>query len=235
MKALVRISRQLSKAVKALAFAPPVAYVYNPLEYARGPHEAYLERYARPGQVLLVGMNPGPFGMAQTGVPFGDVGITREFLGIEGPVKRPRKQHPKRPVTGFDCPRGEVSGTRLWGWVQERFGTPERFFDRFFVANYCPLVFMGETGRNITPDKLKVPEQKALFDVCDAALAETATALKSPMVIGVGGFAEAACRRALDGTDLEVARVLHPSPASPIANRGWAPQAEAQLAALGVL
>ena len=68
---LAAISRSLSRKVNALAFSPPVTHVYNPLDYARAPHEAYLTRWGKgPKQVLLLGMNPGPFGMAQTGVPF---------------------------------------------------------------------------------------------------------------------------------------------------------------------
>ena len=71
---LARISRALARDVQTLDFSGPVTHVYNPLEYARAPHEAYLERWGRgPKRVVLLGMNPGPFGMAQTGVPFGDV------------------------------------------------------------------------------------------------------------------------------------------------------------------
>src|SRR5690606_1352475 len=106
-----------------LRFRDPVEYVYNPLEYARRPHEAYLKRYGTgPKEVLLLGMNPGPFGMAQTGVPFGEVAHVREWLGIEDGVDRPAVEHPKRPVLGFDCKRAEVSGARLWGWARDRFG-----------------------------------------------------------------------------------------------------------------
>ena len=235
MKRLVEISRTLSDTVSGLGFAPPVAYVYNPLEYARAPHEAYLHKYARGGATVMVGMNPGPFGMAQTGVPFGDVAMVRDFLEISGAVKKPAREHPKRPVEGFDCPRSEVSGTRLWGWARERFGKPDAFFDRFFVANYCPLVFMGETGRNITPDKLPASEAEALFWACDRALAALVAAMESEVVIGIGAFAKRACDRALADMPVRVGQVLHPSPASPTANRGWAEQAERQLEALGLL
>src|SRR5688572_32536315 len=95
-------------------------------------------------------MNPGPFGMAQTGVPFGDVAMVRDWLGIVAAVAKPRDEHPKRPVLGFECQRSEVSGARLWGWARARFGTPQRFFERFFVANYCPLAFMESSGANRT-------------------------------------------------------------------------------------
>src|SRR5688572_27997054 len=112
---LVEISRTLSKAMRKLEFSAPVTHVYNPLEYARIPHEAYLERYGSGRkEVLLVGMNPGPFGMAQTGVPFGDIALVRDFLGITGAVTRPASEHPARPVLGFELGRGEVSGQRLW-------------------------------------------------------------------------------------------------------------------------
>ncbi len=232
---LVPISRALAEAVSALRFGPPVACVYNPLAYARGPHEDYLARFgAPPKEVLFLGMNPGPWGMAQTGVPFGEVGLVRDWLGIDGPVGRPEPEHPKRPVEGFSCTRSEVSGRRLWGWARDRFGPPEPFFERFFVWNYCPLSFLEETGRNRTPDKLPVAERAPLFARCDAALAEVVAALEPRLVVGIGAFAERRARQALRGHDVAIGRILHPSPASPKANQGWAPQAEAELAALGV-
>jgi single-strand selective monofunctional uracil DNA glycosylase len=232
---LVEISRELSERVATLTFAPPVCCVYNPLEYARAPHEQYLTRYgAGPKEVLLLGMNPGPFGMVQTGVPFGDVAMVRDWLGISAPVARPRAEHPKRPVQGFECRRSEVSGARLWGWARDRFGTPERFFSRFFVANYCPLAFVEESGRNLTPDKLPAAEQRALCEACDEALRAVVRTLAPRIVVGVGGFAERRARAALEGSGVRIGTILHPSPASPLANRGWAPAIERQLQALGV-
>ena len=232
---LVSISRRLSKQVDALSFAPPVHTVYNPLAYARAPHESYLERYGRaPKQVVMVGMNPGPFGMAQTGVPFGDVSVVRDWLGITGTVKKPASEHAKRPVLGFECARSEVSGTRLWGWAKDRFDTPERFFQRFFVVNYCPLCFMDAGGKNVTPDKLPAAEQRALFEVCDRALAETIELLAPSLCVGVGAFAKKRLELALGGEGPTIGTILHPSPASPLANRGWAGHVEQQLTALGV-
>jgi single-strand selective monofunctional uracil DNA glycosylase len=232
---LVPVSRRLSAAVDALTFARPVTHVYNPLEYARRPHEAYLTRYGSGRrQVLLLGMNPGPFGMAQTGVPFGDVTMVRDFLGIDAPVRKPRLEHPKRLVHGFECPRPEVSGTRLWGWVRDRFGTADLFFRDFFVVNYCPLVFMEETGRNRTPDKLPAGERAALFSACDAALRQIVARLEPRVIVGVGGFAERRIREALPDFDGRIGGMLHPSPASPLANRDWPRQADRALCALGV-
>jgi single-strand selective monofunctional uracil DNA glycosylase len=230
------ISRRLARAVDALAFAPPVTHVYDPLVHARVPHERYLARWARPGiEVLLLGMNPGPFGMAQTGVPFGEVALAREWLGVEGPVERPAREHPARPITGFACPRSEVSGARLWGWARARFRTPEAFFARFFVWNYCPLVFMEASGKNRTPDKLPASERAALYAPCDAALRAIVEHLGPALVVGVGAFAHERARVALTGFPQRTGSILHPSPASPSANRGWAAQAEAGLGALGVV
>jgi single-strand selective monofunctional uracil DNA glycosylase len=232
---LVEISRALSERVARLRFAEPVHCVYNPLEYARAPHELYLSRYGDGRkEVLLLGMNPGPFGMAQTGVPFGDVTMVRDWLGIVAAVTKPQHEHPKRPVLGFDCQRAEVSGTRLWGWARDRFITPERFFERFFVANYCPLVFMESGAANRTPDKLPAAEAQALIGACDEALRHLVQLLRPRIVIGVGGFAERRARVALAGQDVAVGTILHPSPASPLANRGWAKAVEQQLQRLGV-
>lgn len=232
---LPKISRALSKRVGRLRFGVPITHVYDPLDYARVPHERYLERYGSGTKhVILLGMNPGPFGMAQTGVPFGDVAMVRDWLGIDGAVKRPRDEHPKRPVLGFDCPRGEVSGTRLWGWARDRFTTPERFFSRCFVVNYCPLCFMESSGKNYTPDRLPAAERAPLFEACDEALRAIVTELRPAWVIGVGAFAQAAAARALDGQAVRVGTILHPSPASPLANKGWAERIERQLGELGV-
>jgi single-strand selective monofunctional uracil DNA glycosylase len=232
---LVATSRRLAREADKLRFAAPVTNVYNPLIYARAPHELYLRRWGD-GQksVLFLGMNPGPFGMAQTGVPFGDVARVRDFLGIEAAVGRPEVENPARPVTGFACTRSEVSGTRLWGWAERRFGTAAAFFARFFVHNYCPLVFMEAGGRNRTPDKLGGGEREALYEVCDRALRDVVAELKPTHVIGVGAFAEARARQALADTNITVATILHHSPASPAANKDWAGKIEAQLRALGI-
>lgn len=234
---LVEITRRLAGAADGLRFAPPVAFVYNPLIYARAPLERYLELWgAGPKELLFVGMNPGPFGMMQTGVPFGEVGLVRDWLGITGEVGRPAAEHAKRRVEGFACRRSEVSGARLWGWAKSRFGSPERFFARAFVWNWCPLGFLDAGGRNLTPDKFPGAERQAIEAVCDDALAQVVATLGVKRVIGVGAFAEAAARRALQGApgsvgSLAVTRILHPSPASPAANRDWAGQVDAALAA----
>ena len=172
--------------------------------------------------------------MAQTGVPFGEVALVRDWLRIEGRVRSPKSFHPKRPIEGFTCTRSEVSGARLWGWARDRFGTPERFFERFFVLNYCPVAFLEESGRNLTPDKLPIAERKPLLEQCDRALRDTMEVLQPSLVVGVGTFAERRAREVLDGCGLEIGMVLHPSPASPKANRGWAAIAERELASLGV-
>ncbi len=219
----------------SLRFDAPVACVYNPLVYARRPFEAYLRRYgAGPREVLLIGMNPGPFGMAQTGVPFGDVGMVRDWLGIEEAVDRPPVVHPKRPVDGFACGRGEVSGQRLWGWARDRFGTPEAFFARFMVLNYCPLVFMKTSGANLTPQDLPAAQKQPLLTPCNRALARLVAHYRPRWVIGVGRFAEKQIREAVDGAGVTIGCIPHPSPASPAANRGWAPAAEAALRELGL-
>lgn len=226
----------LIKAVSPLRFAEPVTHVYNPLTYAREPHDRYLERYGQaPREVILLGMNPGPWGMAQTGVPFGEVSIVSGWLGIKATVNRPVKMHPKRPVDGFDCQRSEVSGRRLWGWAQSAFDTPQQFFTRFFVANYCPLVFMEASGRNRTPDALPAGERAALFAACDQALRRTVALLQAKRVVGIGLFAAKRAAVALAGTGVAIGRITHPSPANPKANRGWQPLITAELAAMGVL
>ncbi len=238
---LVEIAAELRERTRRLRFSDPVAFVYRPLEYAWNAHARFTVRYGGLGaKVLLVGMNPGPWGMAQTGVPFGEVAAVRDWLEIDAEIGRPAREHPKRPVEGLECRRNEVSGARLWGWAAKRHGTPAAFFRKFFVANYCPLCFMEESGRNRTPDKLPAAEREALFDACDAALRAMVERLRPSLVVGVGAFAEGRARAALegmpgvDGVALRFGRMPHPSPASPAANRGWAKLADQAMASLGV-
>lgn len=244
---LLDLSKALSDEVSRLAFGGEVHSVYNPLDYAWAPHAQFLRRYGhltpegealRPaprGRVLMMGMNPGPFGMAQVGVPFGEISAVRDWMGIEAPVQRPENEHPKRPITGFATTRSEVSGARLWGWAKDRFGTPEAFFSRFWVHNTVPLVFMAESGRNITPDKLPAEEREPLLAMSDRGLRAVIELLEPSHLVAVGVFAERRAKEAARGLDVPVVRILHPSPASPKANAGWAEQAEAELAAAGLL
>jgi single-strand selective monofunctional uracil DNA glycosylase len=235
-QSVVTAAAALADAVDKLPFAEPVHTVYNPLRYAWEAHRSYCERFAQPScEVLLLGMNPGPFGMAQTGVPFGEINAVKDWMGINCEVGQPPVVHPKRPIDGFACTRSEVSGRRLWGYFASRFGSPDAFFAKHFVVNYCPLVFMTDSGRNITPDQLPAQESAPLFAACDAHLLAVAKALQPRWVVGVGGFAEARARSALSGLDcVSFGKILHPSPASPAANRDWAGTAEKQLLQQGI-
>ncbi len=243
---LVKAARRLARESEALRFAPPVTHVYNPLVYAREAHEAYIRRFAASHKrVVFVGMNPGPWGMAQTGVPFGEVGMVRDWMGIDEPIGRPKILHPKRPIEGFQCTRSEVSGRRLWGLARDRYGEASAFFADHYVANYCPLVFMEQSGRNRTPDHLPAIEYAPLFALCDEHLKEIARALAPAWLIGVGKFAAARVEAVVaalreeasggEGTGLPATgAILHPSPASPLANRGWEGIVTQQLRELGV-
>ena len=236
---LIAAARRLRDAVDKLTFAAPVTHVYNPLRYAWSAHKIYLRRYGNnPKRVLFLGMNPGPFGMAQTGVPFGQIAAVRDWLGIETKIDRPPNEHPKRPIAGFNCHRSEVSGERLWGLFAKRFGTPEKFFRHHLVVNYCPLAFLEESGRNRTPDKLPSPERAALYSVCDEHLREIVRILEPQWVIGVGDFATKRAATIFAEQEppvrLGLGQILHPSPACPASNKDWAGTVTAQLRQLGV-
>jgi single-strand selective monofunctional uracil DNA glycosylase len=233
-KRLIAAARRLSAQVGRLKFQPPVTHVYNPLTYAWKAHEEYLRRFGNGRKrVVFLGMNPGPFGMAQTGVPFGEIAAVRDWLGIRARIEKPRSEHPKRPVLGFDCPRSEVSGRRLWKLFAERFGSPERFFAGHFVANYCPLAFCEASGRNQTPDKLPRAERDRLFAICDSHLRRVVEILQPEWLIGIGGFAAERGRLVCENTKIHVGQILHPSPASPKANRhDWTKTATKELVQL---
>lgn len=232
---LIAAARRLSVAVKKLQFGPPVTHVYNPLDYARAAHETYLRRYGNsPKRIVFLGMNPGPFGMAQTGVPFGQISAVRDWLGINAHIARPHKEHPKRPVLGFDCHRSEISGERLWGLFAKRFGPAEKFFGEHLVMNYCPLAFIEESGRNRTPDKLPPKDREQLFAICDRHLHEVVRILAPEWLIGVGEFATKRAHHVLGDSTICLGQILHPSPSCPASNVDWPGKATRQLKQLGI-
>lgn len=229
------VTNRLVKEIELLTFQAPVAFTYNPLVYARAPYLHYLNLYGgSQKEIVLVGMNPGPWGMVQTGIPFGEVNLVQEWLKIKDRVKIPEKTHPKRPILGFSCERSEVSGKRLWGWARDTYKTADIFFKRFLVLNYCPLAFFDENTKNITPDKLKADDRMDLFEICDRALAKSIGILQPKYVVGIGNFAASRSKIACQDLSVTVGRITHPSPANPKANRGWAPLIGNELHELGV-
>lgn len=233
---LTRIASDLAKSVDQLCFAEPVTHVYNPLVYAWKSHQEYLSFANDNLEALFLGMNPGPWGMAQTGVPFGEIAAVRDWMQIQCPVDKPPNEHEKRPIDGFACQRSEVSGRRLWGLFAERYVTAEAFFQSHFVVNYCPLVFMEQSARNRTPDKLPANEREPLTAVCDNHLLAVLQLLKPTFLVAVGVYAEACFKRVvqLGNFDATIVRILHPSPASPAANKDWAGQVTKQLVNAGL-
>jgi len=235
LSSLQQVFDIMQERLHSLRFSEPVATVYNPLEYARAPWNLYLEKYAQePREVLFIGMNPGPWGMAQTGIPFGEVSFVRDWMGVEAEVGQPRTIHPKKTVDGFACKRSEVSGKRLWGWARERFQTPENFFKRFLVINYCPLLFLHESGRNLTPEVLPKAQQKAISDICDEGLRQVVELLQPQYLIGIGRYAEKRAQEAVPAFKGTISYISHPSPANPKSNKGWASLVEQELATIGV-
>jgi single-strand selective monofunctional uracil DNA glycosylase len=232
---LILAAQKLAAKVNRGKFGSSVSCWYNPLDYAWAAHEMYLRSYAV-GQkrVLFLGMNPGPFGMAQTGIPFGEIAAVRDWLKINAPIRRPDREHPKRPVEGFDCPRSEVSGRRLWGLFAQEFSSADSFFKDHFVVNYCPLAFFSETGSNVTPDKLPAASMAPILAACDEHLRSMVEILQPEWLVGVGDFAEKRARLIFANAPLKIGKILHPSPASPAANKDWAGAASKQLRALGI-
>jgi single-strand selective monofunctional uracil DNA glycosylase len=232
---LILAAKKLAAKVSHGKFGPPVTHFYNPLDYAWAAHELYLRTYAASRKrVLFLGMNPGPFGMAQTGIPFGEIAAVRDWLKIKSTILKPAKEHPKRLVQGFDCPRSEVSGRRLWGLFAQQFSTADAFFKDHFVVNYCPLAFFSETGSNITPDKLPSATMAPILAACDEHLRSMVEILQPEWLVGVGDFAEKRAKMIFANAPLKIGRILHPSPASPAANKDWSGAATNQLRALGI-
>jgi len=222
IEASSKLRDDVEKFADSLVKEGSVDAVYNPLAYAWEPHRAYLELASGGGaKTLLLGMNPGPHGMGQMGIPFAATSVVRDLLKITDlEVGQPSTPHPKRPISGLGWPKEEVSGTRLWGLLENEYGSAESIFKSVFLLNHCPLMlFSGERATNITPDKITGPTTKALLERCDDHLREVVDIMQIERVIGVGRYSEKRALNALSGIDISITTCWHPSPASPLANR----------------
>lgn len=237
---LCALTDNLADACDRLPPPPKDMLVRNPLRYARAGHRAWLRKFApaHPGlHCLFVGVNPGPWGMGQTGVPFGQIAAVRDWMGLDFVVQQPPNPHQARPVQGLDCKRSEVSGARLWGLMQERFGTAQNFFGTHFVVNHCPLLFTdlgGGRARNLTPDKLPRPWRDELLAICDDWLLAVLRLLAPRFAISIGGETHKRLLAMAEGLELQVGRMPHPSPANPQASHDYSGKATAALVAAGV-
>tara|TARA_Y100000589_G_scaffold67147_1_gene58857 strand:- start:3735 stop:4466 length:732 start_codon:yes stop_codon:yes gene_type:complete len=214
-----RLSEDCNRGVSRILKHPSVAYVTNPLDYAWDYHEQFIDKWSVFGaKTLLLGMNPGPYGMAQTGVPFGATAMARNILHIEErEVKTPLGAHPKRPVEGLSMQRQEVSGTRFWSMLADHYGSTESIFSNIYVVNHCPLLLLGETGRNVTPVDLPQSVIEPVLKACDRHLKSVVDVMGIEAVVGVGNYAKKRAKSVLDGVHID--SMWHPSPASPLANR----------------
>ncbi len=232
---ILQVGAELSFECNRLINQFECAHVYNPLDYAWDVYADYVRKYANSQKrVLFMGMNPGPWGMAQNGVPFGEISAVQNWLKLKGTIRKPIDEHPKRPIQGWDCPRSEVSGRRFWGMLEDHFENSQSFFQHAWVVNYCPLLFLEESGRNLTPDKVKGHAIDEALAHASNHLEHVVDILDPEVVVGVGRWAQKQARKTLANFNGHIETLLHPSPASPAANRGWARQAKEQLVKMGL-
>tara|TARA_X000000950_G_scaffold287489_2_gene399968 strand:+ start:729 stop:1517 length:789 start_codon:yes stop_codon:yes gene_type:complete len=218
-----------------------VAHATNTLDYAWPLHEAWIRTWGGHGaSTLLLGMNPGPWGMAQSGVPFGATATVRDELEIPDlALETPVGAHPKRPIVGLSQERQEVSGQRIWSLLFDVYGSPQGAMEHVFLVNHCPLLLLNERGANVTPDKLPAAVVAPVFEACDDHLREVVDVLGATRVVGVGAYAADRAQRALNGAKglgmspsgrtVALDKCWHPSPASPLANRNGGADWRAQV------
>ena len=199
-----------------------------------GAHEQYLKRFGEGRKrVVFLGMNPGPFGMVQVGVPFGEVNAVRDWMQISAPVAPPKTPNPSRPVEGFTCQRSEVRVSACGRFFAERYPHAQDFC-RPLCAELLPAGVLRSRAQR---DTRQAPEERNRTALCRLRCTFRRASTRwrrngwSASASLPDAGASSACPFVPAGEDRHRA---HPSPAGPIANRGWAPQAAAQLTALGI-
>ncbi|CAH0594158.1 unnamed protein product [Chrysodeixis includens] len=220
----LHLADELNLSLEQYKIPPKVQNVYNPTIYARHTFEMYIRKYCNTKKkIVYFGMNPGPWGMSQTGVPFGEITSIRDWLGISGPVEQPPSQNANRPVLGFNCTRTEISGKRFWGLFKTLCGTPEKFFESSFVYNYLPQQWMTSNGCNLTPAEFKKSEVEELYNICDPIFSKILQLYKVEIIVAIGKFCETRAKEVLKRHSLPSIQILylpHPSPRA-VNNKNW--------------
>lgn len=217
----VDVTRELNERMETVTIEEKVEWFYNPLDYAFPVHAEYLKTFGDDTKTgFFLGMNPGPWGMAQTGVPFTDPYIARDWMGLsEQPIGTPSNEREERPIKGWESDRKEASGQKLHGFFREVYGSLEAFFDDNIVMNYCPLVMYSEEATNTTPEDLLKDDRERLYSICDPYLEALIDFYDPDVFVGIGRFGQRRIADVTDRAEEEVAYLPHPSPASPIATR----------------
>ncbi|XP_055849953.1 single-strand selective monofunctional uracil DNA glycosylase [Episyrphus balteatus] len=224
-KQFIDIECNLNKELANLKF-PNITHVYNPIEYAFDLHCQYLKKYLNgPKKMLLIGMNPGPNGMAQNGVPFGNTNTVKNLMKIEGQVEQPPSLHPKRPVTGLACKTEEPSGVRIWTLIGKLAGSLEIFSQQCFMHNFCPLAFFDVQGKNITPGELKGDVKAEVRNICLKYLEQEIQLIQPEIIIAIGSYVGDCMKRLAKqsiyiGSNIKILQLAHPSPRS-VNNNNW--------------
>lgn len=174
-------------------------------------------------------MNPGPFGMCQTGVPFGDPKCVKEFLQIEGVVNKPEIECPFREILGFNSSRREQSGERLWRFFQSICHTPEFFFKNAFLFNFCPIALMKGNGCNVTPGEIKdIKVRKSLEVLCEDWYLKVIRLLQPEYLIAIGRYIHKKTKDVFKANHIDNIKILympHPSPRA-VNNTNWHEKAQ---------
>jgi len=221
---VVNATRLLSARLEPVRAALPAAGLkavaaIDPTSYAFGNYTRFMQLAASgPRLALFVGMNPGPHGMAQTGIPFGDVDTARVLLGGADTID-PLPGLRAASGAAWDCKglayhRGEQSGMRLWSALSQLCGSPQAALERCCIVNYCPLYMVGPELENITPSDLPRRHDitRALEAACDEHLRQLVLGLEVKTVLSFGSYAHASARRALSGFPVDFYTTPHPSP-----------------------
>ncbi|XP_037927861.1 single-strand selective monofunctional uracil DNA glycosylase-like [Teleopsis dalmanni] len=166
-----------------------ITHIYNPVEYAADLHCEYLRKYLdRPKRVVFLAVHPEQNGMAQTGVPFGNVSTVRDMMKLCGEVKQPNRLHPKHPVLGLNCHINEPSGVRFWGLMDKIAGSLDTFSEQCFVHTFCPLLFFNEYGRTIEPCVLPFEIKYPMRDLLVEALCKEMKLVQPEIIVVTGNY-----------------------------------------------
>jgi len=148
--------------------------VWNPALYALDIYQEYLTKFPpEPGAILALGLNPGPYGMAQTGIPFTDCRTASGALGMEMTI--PGKA-PDDLISRLKKANGKWRGTYersslgMYRFLILAWGDIKTAYRNWFVGNPCPLLFLDPERWNVTPADPRLRRMKEVGELRQRAV-----------------------------------------------------------------
>ena len=180
--------------------------VWNPQLYGLPLYRRFATEHlpTSRGAIVALGLNPGKYGMSQTGIPFTDVTrAARVGIAIEPPGLAPASLRPF-----LKSYRVERSSASVYNLLDALWGGPAEGWRRLWAVAPCGLLFLEPDGTNVTPADARLARRDDVRELRLRVIRESVEAARPRGVLLLGQDVARVAADALG--DVETLVVDHP-------------------------